>query len=123
MGDISQILAAASGERSDSFCSDATQSTASRLALRHRLNQLMTCLDDLDPANDLHDKVVKTLDNAFVICGTRARRPKKDKFRWRSICVFVWEFSYCSSHVLTRDDRCCGFCEHVTVLVVCSLGF
>lgn len=87
MGDISQILAGSRREHSDSFSSDATQSTASRLALRHRLNQLMTCLDDLDPTDDLHDKVVKSLDNAFVVCGTRASNPNKDKFRWReSLC-------------------------------------
>lgn len=109
MGDISQILAVTRREHSDSFSSDATQSTASRLALRHRLNQLMTCLDDLDPSNDLHDKVVKTLDNAFVVCGTRASKPKKDKFRW-------WEYLYLSYRnsftVLRRfsfvvDPSCC----------------
>ncbi|XP_056904914.1 inositol polyphosphate 5-phosphatase Ka isoform X3 [Takifugu flavidus] len=81
MGDIGHILAVTRREHSDSISSDATQSTASKLALRHRLNQLMTCLDDLDPENELHDKVVKTLDNAFVVCGTRASKPKKDKFR------------------------------------------
>lgn len=86
MGDIGHILAVTRREHSDSFSSEATQSTASRLALRHRLNQLMTCLDDLDPEHELHDKVVKTLDNAFVVCGTRASKPKKDKFRWM---VFV----------------------------------
>lgn len=94
MGDISQILAGTRREHSDSISSDATQSTASRLALRHRLNQLMTCLDDLDPENELHDKVVKTLDNAFVVCGTRANKPKKDKFRWMEY-LFSLSFLKC----------------------------
>lgn len=96
MGDIGHILAVTRREHSDSFSSDATQSTASRLALRHRLHQLMTCVDDLDPEHELHDKVVKTLDNAFVVCGTRASKPKKDKFRWMGNFVFctgtLWQF-------------------------------
>lgn len=90
MGDIGHILAVTRREHSESFSSDATQSTASRLALRHRLNQLMTCLDDLDPEHELHDKVVKTLDNAFVVCGARASKPKKDKFRWMGKFVFLY---------------------------------
>lgn len=95
MGDISQILAVTRREHSASFSSDATQSTASRLVLRHRLHQLMTCLDDLDPTNDLHDKVVKTLDNAFVVFGRRASKPKKDKFRWREcFCFFFYRNSF-----------------------------
>lgn len=90
MGDIGHVLAVTRREHSDSISSDATQSTASRLALRHRLNQLMTCLDDLNPEHELHDKVVKTLDNAFVVCGTRASKPKKDKFRW------MGKFGFCT---------------------------
>lgn len=113
MGDISQLLAVTRREHSDSFSSDATQSTASRLALRYRLNQLMTCLDDLDPTNDLHDKVVKTLDNAFVVCGTRASKPKKDKFRWREylcFCTGILLLFFLDSHLLlSRDNCCCWF--------------
>lgn len=83
MDDISRLLGSIGRIRSDTVSSDATQSTGSRLALRHRLNQLMTCVDDLDPKNELHDKVVKTLDSAFLACGKRAYKPKKDSFRWR----------------------------------------
>lgn len=81
---MDEILGRFGRDHSDSISSDATQSTCSRLALRHRVNQLMTCLDDLDPENELHDKVSKSLDNAFVVCGTRANKLKKDRFRWRS---------------------------------------
>ncbi|XP_051255536.1 inositol polyphosphate 5-phosphatase Ka isoform X2 [Dicentrarchus labrax] len=81
MDEISRLLGTIGRDRSDSLCSGDTQSTGSKLALRHRLNQLMTCVDDLDPKNELHDKVVKTLDNAFLICGKRANKPKKDSFR------------------------------------------
>lgn len=88
MDEISQTLASKRRERSDSVSTDATQSTNSKLALQHRVNQLMMCLDDLDPENELHEKVVKTLDNAFFVCGMRANKPKKDKFRWKeSFCV------------------------------------
>lgn len=140
MGDISQILAVTRREHSDSFSSDATQSTASRLALRHRLNQLMTCLDDLDPSNDLHDKVVKTLDNAFVVCGTRASKPKKDKFRWREYlylsyrnsftvlirisfvvelsccCWFLWTHDYCHYLLFMVPSWFLCFCSTVLLL-------
>ncbi|XP_036005725.1 inositol polyphosphate 5-phosphatase Ka isoform X1 [Fundulus heteroclitus] len=81
MDEISRLLGAAGRARSDTLSSDATQSTASRLALRHRLSQLMTCVDDLDPRTELHDKMVKTLDSAFRSCARRANRPKKDHFR------------------------------------------
>lgn len=82
------MLGTAGRERSDSQSSDASHSTGSRMALRHRLNQLLTCVDDLDPKNQLHDKVAKTLDSAFLVCGKRANKPKKDSFRWRaSACV------------------------------------
>lgn len=84
MDEISRMFGTKGRDHSDSLSSDATQSTGSKLVLRHRLNQLLTCVDDLDPKNELHDKVVKTLDNAFLICGKRANKPKKDSFRWRT---------------------------------------
>ncbi|XP_037534372.1 inositol polyphosphate 5-phosphatase Ka [Nematolebias whitei] len=78
MDEISQLLGTVGRVRSDTLSSDATQSTGSRVALRHRLSQLMTCVDDLDPTNRLHEKMVKTLDNAVLAC---AKKPKKDGFR------------------------------------------
>lgn len=84
MDEIRRVLGTTGRVRSDSLSSDATQSTASKLVLRHRLNQLMTCVDDLDSKTKLHDKVVKTLDNAFLVCGKRANKPKKNSFRWRT---------------------------------------
>lgn len=81
MDEISRLLDSLGRVRSDSVSTDATQSTGSKLLLRHRLNQLMTCIDDMDPKNELHEKMVKTLENAFLACGKRAHRPKKDSFR------------------------------------------
>lgn len=81
MDEISRIFGTIGRERSDSY---STQSTGSKLLLRHRLNQLMTCVDDLDPKTELHEKMIKTLDNAFLVCGKRAHKPKKDSFRWRT---------------------------------------
>lgn len=89
MDEISRLLGTIGRDRSNSLCSDDTQSTGSKLALRHRLNQLMTCVDDLDPKNELHDKVVKTLDNAFLVCGKRANKPKKDSFRCHLFACLV----------------------------------
>ncbi|XP_050921644.1 inositol polyphosphate 5-phosphatase Ka isoform X3 [Lates calcarifer] len=81
MDEISQLLSTVERVRSDSVSSDATQSTGSKLVLHHRVNQLITCIDDLDPNDELHEKVVKTLDNAFLVCGKRSNEPKKDSFR------------------------------------------
>ncbi|XP_060902157.1 inositol polyphosphate 5-phosphatase K-like isoform X1 [Labrus mixtus] len=78
MEEISQLFGTMGRERSDTH---STQSTGTKLALRHRLNQLMTCVDDLDPRHGLHDKMVQALDSAFLVCGKRANKPKKDKFR------------------------------------------
>ena len=81
MDEISRIFGTIGRERSDSY---STQSTGSKLLLRHRLNQLITCVDDLDPKTELHEKMIKTLDNAFLVCGKKANKPKKDSFRWRT---------------------------------------
>lgn len=80
MEEICQLFGTMGRERSDTH---STQSTGTKLALRHRLNQLMTCVDDLDPKHELHEKMVHTLDNAFLVCGKRANKPRKDKFRWK----------------------------------------
>lgn len=101
MEEISRLLGTVKRVRSDSLSSDATQSTASKLALRHRLNQLMTCVDDLDPKTELHQKVVKTLDSAFLSCAKRANKPKKDNFRWTEMQL--------SLEIIYIEDYHCSF--------------
>ncbi|XP_060928917.1 inositol polyphosphate 5-phosphatase Ka isoform X1 [Limanda limanda] len=81
MDEINQLLGNIQRVRSESLCSDATQSSGSKLVLRHRLNQLLTCVDDLDAKDELREKVVKTLDNAFLVFGKRANTQKKGRFR------------------------------------------
>lgn len=81
MEEIRRLFGTTGRVRSDSMTSDATQSTGSRLVLRQRLNQLLTCVEDLNPKDELHEKVAKTLDNAFLLCGKRANKPRKDSFR------------------------------------------
>lgn len=81
MDEISQLFGTGGRVRSDTLSSDATQSTGSKLALRHQLSQLMTCVDDLDPTNRLREKMVKTLDNAFLVYAKKTNKPKKDSFR------------------------------------------
>lgn len=80
MDEITRLLGSIERKRTESV---STQSTGSKLALLHRLHQLMTCVEDLNPKNELHERVVKTLDYAFLVCGKRANKPKKDSFRWR----------------------------------------
>lgn len=41
----------------------------------------MTCVDDLDPTNRLHEKMVQTLDDAVLVCAKKANKPKRDGFR------------------------------------------
>lgn len=97
MDEIWRTLNTAGRDRSDTLSSDATQSTGSKAVLRHRLNQLLTCVDGLDTEMELHEKVSKTLDNAFFVCGTRANRQRKNKFRWRTNC--------CLFHRVERDGK------------------
>ncbi|XP_024298030.1 inositol polyphosphate 5-phosphatase K isoform X1 [Oncorhynchus tshawytscha] len=82
MDEIRRVFGSPIGRvRSDSIASSATQSSGSRLLLRQRLAQLMTCVDDLNPSPQLQEQVVRSLDNAFLVCGKRANRTKKDNFR------------------------------------------
>ncbi|CAB1347668.1 unnamed protein product [Coregonus sp. 'balchen'] len=86
MDEIRRLFGSPVGRiRSDSIASSATQSSGSRLLLRQRLAQLMTCVDDLDPSPQLQEQVARSLDNAFLICGKRASRPKKENFSLQEV--------------------------------------
>lgn len=86
MDDIRSVLNSTGRDHSDSLSTDATQSTGSKAVLRHRLYQLLTCVDDMDAEMELHNKLSKTLDNAFSACGVRANKLRKKRFRWRTNC-------------------------------------
>lgn len=83
MDEIRSMLNTTGRDHSDSFSSDATQSTGSRAVLRHRLNQLLTCVDDMDTEKELQEKMSQSLDNAFSACVMRANKLRKKRFRWR----------------------------------------
>ncbi|XP_036975559.1 inositol polyphosphate 5-phosphatase K isoform X2 [Acanthopagrus latus] len=55
--------------RSDSMSSSASQSSRSKMLLRQRLSQLLTCIEDLSSDDEASEEVSRTLDEAFHLCG------------------------------------------------------
>uniref|UniRef100_A0A3Q0S2Y0 Inositol polyphosphate-5-phosphatase K n=1 Tax=Amphilophus citrinellus TaxID=61819 RepID=A0A3Q0S2Y0_AMPCI len=53
--------------RSDSASSSASQ--GSKLVLRQRLSQLLTCIEDMSSDDEASEEVSRTLDEAFQLCG------------------------------------------------------
>ncbi|XP_069001682.1 inositol polyphosphate 5-phosphatase K [Embiotoca jacksoni] len=64
--------------RSDSMSSSASQGSKSKMLLRQRLSQLMTCIEDLSSDDEASEEVSRTLDEAFQLCG---RFIPTDEFR------------------------------------------
>lgn len=55
--------------RSDSVSSSASQGSKSRMLLRQRLSQLLTCIEDMSSDDEASEEVSRTLDEAFQLCG------------------------------------------------------
>lgn len=56
--------------RSDSTSSStASQGSRSKMLLRQRLNQLMTCVEDMSSDDEAGEEVCRSLDEAFQLCG------------------------------------------------------
>ncbi|KAM3602000.1 uncharacterized protein V6R79_022593 [Siganus canaliculatus] len=55
--------------RSDSMSSSASQGSRSKMLLRQRLNQLLTCIEDMSSDDEANEEVSRTLDEAFHLCG------------------------------------------------------
>lgn len=53
--------------RSDSASSSASQ--GSKMVLRQRLSQLLTCIEDMSSDDEAGEEVSRTLDEAFQLCG------------------------------------------------------
>ncbi|KAI3373674.1 hypothetical protein L3Q82_022268, partial [Scortum barcoo] len=55
--------------RSDSTSSSASQGSRSKMLLRQRLSQLLTCIEDMSSDDEASEEVSRTLDEAFQLCG------------------------------------------------------
>nr|XP_040038821.1 inositol polyphosphate 5-phosphatase K isoform X1 [Gasterosteus aculeatus aculeatus] len=55
--------------RSDSVSSSVSQGSRSKMLLRQRLSQLLTCIDDMSSDDEASEEVSRTLDEAFQLCG------------------------------------------------------
>ncbi|XP_022618398.1 inositol polyphosphate 5-phosphatase K-like [Seriola dumerili] len=64
--------------RSDSMSSSASQGSRSKMLLRQRLSQLLTCIEDMSSDDEASEEVSRTLDEAFQLCG---RYVPTDAFR------------------------------------------
>ncbi|XP_020659193.2 inositol polyphosphate 5-phosphatase K isoform X2 [Pogona vitticeps] len=61
----------------------SSTSSSGRLHLRQRVAQLMACVEDVSSDDEIHEEVLRTLDEAFLICG------KKQRERGQSIRLHV----------------------------------
>ncbi|XP_070774008.1 inositol polyphosphate 5-phosphatase K [Enoplosus armatus] len=55
--------------RSDSMSSSASQGSKTKMILRQRLSQLLTCIEDMSSDDEANEDVSRTLDEAFQLCG------------------------------------------------------
>lgn len=81
MEEIARYFDAKLRVRADSVASTTTQSSGSRVLLRNRVAQLMTCVDDLESNSKLQAEMRKKLEGALLLVGKKASKPKKDQFR------------------------------------------
>lgn len=72
--------------RSDSTSSSASQGSKSKMVLRQRLSQLLTCIEDMSSDDEASEEVSRTLEEAFQLCG---RFIPTDAFR---LTLTLWAF-------------------------------
>ncbi|XP_064251157.1 inositol polyphosphate 5-phosphatase K isoform X2 [Passer domesticus] len=60
--------------------------SSGRLQLRHRVAQLMACVEDISSDDEIHEEVSRTLDEAFLIWG----RKLKDKWQEFRLHLVTW---------------------------------
>lgn len=63
--------------------------SSGRVQLRHRVAQLMACVEDISSDDEIHEEVSRTLDEAFLIWGKKLK-DKWQEFRFRSLQLFVF---------------------------------
>ncbi|XP_030143937.4 inositol polyphosphate 5-phosphatase K isoform X1 [Taeniopygia guttata] len=60
--------------------------SSGRLQLRHRVAQLMACVEDISSDDEIHEEVSRTLDEAFLIWGKKL----KDKCQEFRLHLVTW---------------------------------
>lgn len=80
-------LAEAERSRSRSGSLSSTGSSG-RLQLRHRVAQLMACVEDISSDDEIHEEVSRTLDEAFLIWGKKMK-DKGQEFRFCCLQLVV----------------------------------
>lgn len=89
--------------RSDSTSSStASQGSRSKMLLRQRLNQLMTCIEDMSSDDEASEEVCRSLDEAFQLCG---RFLPTDTFRLtqaRLLRRMCYNAGHCHTHTHTH---------------------
>lgn len=63
--------------------------SSGRLQLRHRVAQLMACVEDISSDDEIHEEVSRTLDEAFLIWGKKMK-DKGQEFRFCSVQLVVF---------------------------------
>lgn len=81
-------LAEAERGRSRSGSLSSTGSSG-RLQLRHRVAQLMACVEDISSDDEIHEEVSRTLDEAFLIWGKKMK-DKGQEFRFCCLQLVVF---------------------------------
>lgn len=76
--------------------SSGSTGSSGRLQLRHRVAQLMACVEDIGSDDEIHEEVSRTLDEAFLIWGKKMK-DKWQEFRFCCLQLFVFVV------VLARD--------------------
>ncbi|XP_033374806.1 inositol polyphosphate 5-phosphatase K isoform X1 [Parus major] len=60
--------------------------SSGRVQLRHRVAQLMACVEDISSDDEIHEEVSRTLDEAFLIWGKKL----KDKWQEFRLHLVTW---------------------------------
>lgn len=63
--------------------------SSGRAQLRHRVAQLMACVEDISSDDEIQEEVSRTLDEAFLIWGKKLK-DKWQEFRFCSIRLVVF---------------------------------
>ena len=109
--------------RSDSVSTSATQGSSSKMLLRQRLTQLLTCVEDMSSDEEASEEMSRTLDEAFQLCG---RFLPTDAFRWthrggeHTLIYKHTGYAWAHTHLYKHIDRQTAYLQINTI--TCSGG-